>query len=275
MWSFLERFRKSADNSGTTEVFNQYERSVPAHQNAIDALKGWNSAFPKELGLEAGDHHLYADDRIAWAIKTHGSIKNANILEVGPMEGMHTYMLNRQRPARIDAIEANRLCFLRCLVTRQILDIDRSIFRLGDIEHWLREHEETYDLGIASGVLYHMVDPAGLLELLALRCKSVFLWTHFFLDEAMPPGDVRRTPFSGKMEMREIAGMKVRYYERGYQHANTNASFCGGMKDKHFWMHRDDILALLQRLGFTEITIRDENLTHTGGPSFSLLANKR
>jgi hypothetical protein len=275
MWSFLERFRRSSDNSETSEVFNQYERSAPAHQNAINALKGWNSAFPEEFRLEAGAHHLYADGRIAWAIETYGSIENATVLEVGPMEGMHTFMLNRQRPARIDSIEANRLCFLRCLVTRQILDIDRSVFRLGDIEHWLRVNEEKYDLAIASGVLYHMADPAGLLELLALRSKSVFLWTHFFLDEAMPLGDVRRHPFSGKMETREISGMKVRYYERSYQHANTNASFCGGMKDRHFWMHRDDILELLEKLGFTEIIIQDENLSHTGGPCFSLLASKR
>jgi hypothetical protein len=275
MWRLFERFRKSASQPGTSEVFNQYERSTPTHQNALDALKGWNSAFPKELRLEAGEHHLYADDRIAWAMKTYGSIENAKVLEIGPMEGMHTYMLNRQRPARIDAIEANKLCFLRCLVTRQILDIDRSVFRLGDIEHWLRDHEETYDLAIASGVLYHMADPARLLELLALRSKSVFLWTHFFLDEAMPHDDVRRNPFSGKMEMREISGMQVRYYERSYQHANTNASFCGGMKDRHFWMHRDDILALLEKLGFTEVTIRDENFNHPGGPSFSLLASKR
>lgn len=275
MWSFFERFRKTSDNSETSDVFNQYERSPPAHQNAIDALKGWNSAFPQELGLKAGEHHLYADDRIDWAMRTFGSIENANVLEIGPMEGMHTYMLNRQRPAKIDSIEANKLCFLRCLVSRQILDIDRSVFRLGDIEHWLRGSEETYDLAVASGVLYHMADPAGLLELLALRSKSVFLWTHFFLDEAMPIGDVRRNPFSGKMETREVSGMKIRYYERSYQHANTNASFCGGMKDKHFWMHREDILELLERLGFTNIVIRDEDLAHPGGPSFSLLASKR
>lgn len=71
-----------------------------------------------------------------------------------------------------------------------------------------------------------------------------------------------------------VDGVSVRYYERSYHHANANASFCGGMKDRHFWMHRDDILVLLRAFGFSHIDIRDEDLNHPGGPSFSLLARK-
>src|SRR5262249_16817371 len=155
---------------------------------------------PTALGLNAGKHHLYADDRLDWALRSFGSIEGKTILEVGPLEGMHTYMLHRQRPARIDAIEANRLCFLRCLVTRQILDISSASFLLGDIQAWLTDHEEVYDFAIASGVLYHMADPGEFLRLLASRANAVFIWTHFFLEEAMPKGDVRRNPFSGKVE---------------------------------------------------------------------------
>jgi len=90
----------------------------------------------------------------------------------------------------------------------------------------------------------------------------------------MPEGDVRWLPFTGKVETKLIDGIAVRYYERSYHHANANASFCGGMKDRHFWMHRDDILMLLRTFGFNDVVIRDENLSHPGGPSFSLLARK-
>ncbi|NEI69711.1 class I SAM-dependent methyltransferase [Rhizobium lusitanum] len=256
------------------EIFDQYEQGVPSHQNAIDALSGWNCAFPKNLNLNAGNLPLYADDRIEWALKTFGSIEGKKILEVGPLEGMHTYMLHSRSPAHIDSIEANRLCFLRCLVTKQILNIGSASFMLGDIQKWLMEREDTYDFALASGVLYHMADPGEFLRLLAARANAVFIWTHFFLEEAMPEGDVRRIPFSGKVETKIIEGVPLRYYERSYQHANANASFCGGMKDRHFWMHRDDILMLLEKLGYSEITIRDENLKHAGGPSFSLLARK-
>jgi hypothetical protein len=39
-------------------------------------------------------------------------------------------------------------------------------------------------------------------------------------------------------------------------------------------MHRDDILTLLEKLGFGDITIKDQDFSHSGGPCFSLLARK-
>ncbi|MBN8950877.1 MULTISPECIES: SAM-dependent methyltransferase [unclassified Rhizobium] len=273
MLGFSKRSQKKVSKS-PLETFDQYEQGRPTHQNAIDALQGWNCAFPPEFGLNAGKLPLYADDRIDWAMRTFGSIEGKTVLEVGPLEGMHTHMLNGQRPARIDAIEANRLCFLRCLVSKQILNIDTATFMLGDIQAWLTEREDVYDFTLASGVLYHMAEPGEFLRLLSKRSNAVFIWTHFVLEDAMPEGDVRWLPFSGKVETRLIDDIPVRYYERSYHHANANASFCGGMKDRHFWMHRDDILLLLRAFGFDDITIRDENLSHPGGPSFSLLARK-
>ncbi|MEZ2220990.1 class I SAM-dependent methyltransferase [Rhizobium sp. RCC_161_2] len=274
MFGFPKRFKNKTQESSLGAIFDQYEQGKPDHQNAIDALPGWSCAFPAALKLKAGSLPLYADDRISWALKTFGSIKGKKILEVGPLEGMHTYMLDRQQPARIDAIEANRLCFLRCLLTRQILNINSASFLLGDIQAWLADHDEVYDFALASGVLYHMADPGEFLRQLANRTNAVFIWTHFFLDEAMPEDDVRRRPFSGKIETKTIEGVPVRYYERSYQLANSNASFCGGMKDRHFWMHRDDILTLLEKLGYSDIVIRDQDLNHPGGPCFALLARK-
>ena len=273
MLGFSKRSQKKTSKD-PLEIFDQYEQGIPSHQNAIDALAGWNCAFPPSLNLNPGALPLYADDRIAWALQSFGSIEGKKVLEVGPLEGMHTYMLHSHRPARIDAIEANRLCFLRCLVTKQILNIDTASFMLGDIQAWLTERDETYDFALASGVLYHMADPGEFLRLLASRTNAVFIWTHFVLEDAMPEGDVRRLPFSGKVETRMVGDVPVRYYERSYHRANTNASFCGGMKDRHFWMHRDDTLMLLRKLGYSDIVIRDENLSHPGGPSFSLLARK-
>ncbi len=274
MLNWIKKRTRSSATAPAGSVFDQYERSLPCDQNAIDALAGWNSAFPPAFNITAGAHHLYADGRIQKALQHFGSLEGKTVLEIGPLEGMHTFMLNQARPRVIDAVEANKLCFLRCLVTKQILDIDRARFVLGDIQEWLEKGGQEYDLAIASGVLYHMHDPARFLQLLAPRAKSLFVWTHFFLDSAMPKGDVRRTPFSGSLKSKNIEGLSVRYYERSYFNANANASFCGGMKDQHYWMHREDILDLLGRLGYSSIVIQDEVHDHPGGPCFSLLASK-
>ena len=255
-------------------LFDSYEDRYPRFQNAIDALPGWTSAFPHELQLIAGNTPLFADGRIHNALAEYGSIEGLRILEVGPLEGMHTHILNQGKPASIDAIEANKSCFLRCLVTKEILNIDRAAFRLGDIQQWLGSCERQYDFALASGVLYHMPDPGEFLRLLAEKTEAVFIWTHYFDDEEMPATDVRRAPFSGKIEVRNIAGMDLRYFERSYQHAEENASFCGGMKDRHFWMEKNEIVSFLNHLGYTKVTIQQEHPVHPGGPCFSLLARR-
>lgn len=254
--------------------FDQYDTRLPGHQNAIDLVPGWSGSFPEALGLNAGHLALHADPRIAWAIEQLGSLAGKNILEIGPLEGMHTFMLHQQLPQKIDAIEANRFCYLRCLITDQILKLDRANFFLGDAMEWLEHHEEHYNLIVASGVLYHMSDPVKLLELAASRTDTLFLWTHYFTHEAMPKGDVRLRPFTGKQVFRHACGLQLRLYERNYQSAPHNASFCGGPKDRHYWMHRQDILDFLGVLGFNSIEIDGDDRNHPGGPCFTVLARR-
>lgn len=263
------RRRQDADS-----LFDQYCNDKPSHQNAVDILPGWNSAFPSSTRLKAGNHALFADPRIDWAVQQAGSIKDKKVLEIGPLEGMHTYMLNRHGPASIDAVEANKQCFLRCLVTKEVLGIGRAHFYLGDALKWLETEDRHYDLAVASGVLYHMADPGYFLSQLTRRCDQLFIWTHYFDERSMPDDDPRRLAFNGKVEARTFAGVPVRYYERHYFNANATKEFCGGMKDRHYWMHRDDILNLIRALGFNDISITQEDPSHRGGPCFCLFARR-
>lgn len=264
----------ASGNSSETDQFSQYEMRSPSHQNAIDLLPGWSSMFPPALGLEAGKIPLFGDHRIVRALNKYGSIEGKTVLEVGPLEGMHTHILNGRNPARIDAVEANKLCYLRCLVTKEVMRLNRAHFYLGDIRSWLSENETVYDLAIASGVLYHMHDPAEFLKRIAARSEALFIWTHFYDEAAMPPSDLRNLPFSGKVEVRDCDGLKLHYHERSYQSANANASFCGGMKDQHYWMRKDEILLLLKHFGYAEVVELDVNLEHAGGPCISIFARK-
>lgn len=254
-------------------AFDQYEAGVPSYQNAIDLLPGWTGSFPDALKLKAGTLALHNDHRIAWMIKQMGSLEGKKVLEIGPLEGMHTYIIDQQKPDRVDAVEANRLCYLRCLITREILGMNQAHFHLGDAMAWLKEKQERYDLIVASGVLYHMAEPVELLRLMAERSDAVFIWTHYFPDVSEKTEPWRQA-FSGKTETRELNGIPVRVYERGYFNASANASFCGGPKDRHYWVHREDILALLTSFGYGSIEIMGEERNHSGGPCFSLLAKR-
>ena len=261
-------FRTSSD------VLDHYVATMPSHQNAIDSVPGWVGAMPPETGLIAGKAVLYADTRLHWLQTQVFDVSGKTVLELGPLEGFHTSMLQSYGAASIDAIEANALAFVRCLMTKEILKLDRANFYLGDFNKWLETTDRRYQLILASGVLYHSHDPIRLLELIASKADSVYLWTHYFDDTAMPRGDLRRVPFSENVEVRRSHGVDVRLHERSYYKAWRDPSFCGGIQDRHFWIDRSDILDLLTAFGFDRIEIADDQPTHVNGPSFSIFAER-
>ena len=95
---------------------------APSPQATIDILDGWVSILPAELGADTrGSAPLFADERAIWAIDRLGGVRGATILELGPLEGGHTYMLDRAGAKSIIAIEGNKRCYLKCLITKELL----------------------------------------------------------------------------------------------------------------------------------------------------------
>ena len=78
-----------------TQILNQYIMSAPSPQNAIDIFEGeWASELP-DPSLIAGSITLFDDYRIKWFAEHLGGFQNKTILELGPLEAGHTYMLER------------------------------------------------------------------------------------------------------------------------------------------------------------------------------------
>lgn len=255
-------------------VLDEYVDTLPTPQNAVDVVAGWNHALPPVAQASAGTAAFYEDPRILWCIERFGDLAGRRVLELGPLEASHTFMLNQHAPQVIHAIEANKLSFVRCLVAKELLGLDRARFMLGDFQKWLEAREERYDLIVASGVLYHMRDPARLIDLISRRTDATYLWTHYFCDTAMPAGDYRRGAFSGSVETREVSGLTVRLHERSYHEAWRDKSFCGGMHDSHYWMEKPHIIRLLEIHGFNRIEIAHELLDHPNGPCMSIFARR-
>ena len=237
------------------DIFERYETRAPSPQNAVDAVPGWRTAFPAEVGVSAGDLALGHDPRIEWVIERLGGVAGASVLELGPLDGGHTAMLHAAGAAQIDAVEANRLAFLRCLVTKELLRLDRARFHLGDFCAGLGTLPKRFDLIVASGVLYHLPDPIGVLETLAALTDRLFIWTHVMDPAAMKAGDTRRDAFTGRVETRVRGSLTLDLHERRYHGSEQDVCFCGGARDRHVWLERQGLLDLLEDFGFTEQTL--------------------
>lgn len=260
-----------ADNA--LSPFDTYEPRIPSQQNAIDAIDGWVSAFPKEYGVAAGKLPLFHDSRIQWAVDRFGTVNGKNILELGPLEAAHTTLLHKLG-ARITAVEANKQAYLKCLITKEIVGLPNARFLLGDCVQYLEAAKEPFDMIFACGVLYHMIDPLRFLEALSAKSDSLYIWTMFVDEGAGPSDESVAANWARVREEVDFHGAPVTLYRRGYLGANKNADFSGGIFNEPRWMSRASILAALKALGYNSLTIEHEKAMYPYESSLSVFARR-
>ena len=148
----------------------RFSASTPSHNNAVDIFASeWASDLAEVLpGVpHSGTPMFYQDERPRQAARYLGEyskFENMTILELGPLEGAHSYQLEQLGAKTIVAIESNVDAFLKCLVVKNMLSLNTT-YLLGDSVAFLKETVEKFDLIFASGILYHMEDPIELIRL--------------------------------------------------------------------------------------------------------------
>jgi len=259
-----------------SKALDLYVNKEPKNQNILDIFTNeWSSAMPDDRGLatKPGKARLFDDDRIKWAEKIFGGFQNLSILELGPLEGGHSYMLQKMGAKKITCIEANTRAFLKCLCIKEIFDLNRVEFKLGDFISFLKKTDAIFDLVIASGVLYHMMNPIELLELMSQVTDRIFIWTHYYDKEIITASK----NLSHKFAPLEAFGYRGNIYmaaEHSYKDALNWLGFCGGAKPKSKWLCRDSIINCLQKFGFSRITIGFDDPSHPNGPAFAICAKR-
>jgi hypothetical protein len=152
--------------------------------------------------------------------------------------------------------------------------LTRSKFWLGDFMKALENWDQSYDLIIACGVLNRLKDPLQLLELAARRSQAIYIWTHVVSEEALPPSDLRRHTFAPALEIQHFHGVDVRVYRRTDGYAEDDVAFCRDTDDGQRWLHRDDLIEALKRVGFPNVRTNDDEPNTHFGPALSIFAQK-
>lgn len=254
----------------------EYAQASPSVQQTLDIFKGeWAGCLPSPWhNCRAGRLPLFADVALTAAIAKIDGVRGKRVLELGPLEGGHSYLLQEKGAASIISIEGNPRAYLRCLILKDILGLARVQFMYGDFMAYLREHPEArFDLAIASGVLYHMEDPVELLRLLGLACDELYLWTHYFDSEW-----IGRLPHIaahfGRQKKRSRTDFEHTLHQFNYGPDRMIDVFCGGPLTHAHWLSRSDIIGALRHLGFVQIDVVREEPSHPHGPAFALVARK-
>lgn len=257
------------------EILEKYVKSTPNPQNSLDIFEGeWASKLPGNVStLNAGNIPLFQDERINWAAVQLGGFDSKRVLELGPLEAGHTYMMEQLGAASITAVEANSRAYLKCLIVKEILGLKRSKFLLGDAVEYLKQQSDQFDVCVASGVLYHMENPAELIHLISQIAERVFIWTHYY-DQAVISQKSYLAPRFSTGSLTNYQGFCHTTYKQDYGEALGFAGFCGGSRPFSSWMKREDILSCLEFFGFSNIRIGFDNADHSNGPCFAVVASR-
>jgi hypothetical protein len=256
-------------------ILDAYVRSAPSAQNAVDIFKGaWASQFPAASGVpvQAGGIPLFEDGRITSAIAQLGGIQGMHVLELGPLEGAHSYMLELNGAASVTAIESNTRAYLKCLISKEILNLQRVKFLCGDFVEYLKVTPDRFDLILANGVLYHMREPVELLALLARHTDRLNMWTHYY-DDGIQSNIHLRHKFPSRTPA-EVEGFRHSLFRQEYQVSLNHPGYCGGSEEYSNWLNRADLLSCLSYFGFQDIQIDHEVPDHPNGPCFAIVATK-
>ncbi|MBV6631593.1 MAG: class I SAM-dependent methyltransferase [Alphaproteobacteria bacterium] len=261
-----------APAAATADLPNQfYLVDPPHHQHGFDLFKGeWSSDVP---GYDTGHATLFDDARLNWIAKRCGGYADKTILELGPLEAGHTYIIAKEKPKRLLSLEANTRAFLKCLVAANALRIDAE-FMLGDFVPYLGETEDRFDLLVASGVLYHMKEPFKVIEGMARVADRIGIWTHYYDPNVATTNQTLAQHISTEPQEVEFHGQTLHQHRYDYEGTLGWAGFCGGTAPFANWVPQADIVKAFDLLGF-DTDIGNDQPDHAHGACMMLYAQRR
>lgn len=257
------------------DILNEYLLGKPVPQNIVDLFKGeWSSKLPPVNGVEivSGNAELFNDNRIK-LLNEYFPLDGKTVLELGPLEAGHTYMVHEMKASSILAIESNSRSFLKCLLVKELYDLKNTQFLLGDAQEYMKDSKDRFDLCMASGILYHSLTPHLFIEECCKKSDHVFMWTHYYDPEKMSAYPALAGKFS-KEHSFQYRDLAVKAWQFDYLTSLEWSGFCGGSAPYSLWISREDIFTLFKMNGFDKIHVFFEDPTHPLGPNICLMASK-
>jgi hypothetical protein len=269
--------RKTGRDTAHFNILDRIVDAAPSPQTLLDIFEGeWFSRLPAPYDtLSAGGMNLFNDDRIQWFFDVigHEHVREARALDLGPLEGGHSYMLEKFGAAEVVGVEANTRAFLKCLIVKEILGMSRVRFLCGNCVEYLRGGPAPFDVCIASGILYHLRNPAEFIALLSERCRGyVYFWTNYYDRDVMKANPNIPHRFAGS-SAGDYQGFTHTLYHQEYRETLHSNVFIGGVESTSNWMSRDDILRCLEHFHFEVLRVDDQPESALG-PCISIVAQR-
>jgi SAM-dependent methyltransferase len=211
----------------------------------------WITHFVIDGVASGGDYQVINDRRVQQFFERFPN--GRTILELGSLEGGHTFVLARQPGVeRILAIEARAANIEKAKFVGSLLGVSNVEFRQANLEQLQLASMGYFDAIFCCGLLYHLPEPWKLISQLPLVAPSLFVWTVYANENEATV---------------EIDGLRGREYVEGGLNEPLS-----GLSPKSIWLTLPSLLELLKRSGYRNIEVLEKQ-QNPNGPAVSVAAS--
>jgi SAM-dependent methyltransferase len=221
-------------------------------EQKFDKLKPWITQFTINGRKYGGNVSFDEDIRIRLFFECFPDMHS--ILELGSLEGGHTFQLGKNPEITVLGIEGREYNITKANFIKELLNIPNVSFVCADLESSHLSDFGKYDAVFCSGLLYHLPRPWDIIQEISKVTSKVFLWTHYASDT--------------KAE-ETINGYRGFWYEEfGF---NDPLS---GLSKKSYWVTKFSLFDMLKKSGFSNVKVFADDQNHPHGPAITLGAWK-
>ncbi len=175
------------------------------------------------------------------------------ILELGSLEGGHTFTLARQPGVeRVLAVEGRPSNIDKAKFIGSLLGVSNVQFKQANLEQLQLVSLGYFDAIFCCGLLYHLPEPWKLISQAPLVAPSLFVWTVYANENEATI---------------EIDGLRGREYIEGGLNEPLS-----GLSPKSIWLTLPSLVELLKRSGYDNVEILEKS-QNPNGPAVSLAAS--
>lgn len=190
-----------------------------------------------------------------------GGLAGRSVVDLGCAEGGFALAFAADGADRVLGIEAREISVRRAELARDLLGLEQAEFVVADIKQELAQRGE-FDVVFATGILYHVADPASMLVAMRAACREVAL-----IDTHVAHPDVVTHDCSEVVE-RTFAGTTYRgrlftEYPPETTDADKEGMLWAAWNDAEvFWPFEDDLVEMIRAAGFDRIEWVDPHQAH-------------
>jgi hypothetical protein len=177
--------------------------------------------------------------------------KAADILELGALEGAHTFIL-AERPGvkRVLALEGREVNLRKARFVQELLRVENVEFMQINLEEGDLMALGKFDAVFCSGLLYHLPEPWKLIEKLPAIAPRLFIWTHYAAEseaQILPEGRQGKIHFEGGPD-----------------------EPLSGMSSTATWLTLESLITSLTKSGYESVHVIHNDPTHANGPAVTI-----